>query len=94
MDFIPLPFVCAVGGCCLVLEYPRVTFQRFERRYKCMVCDYDEGKYVVYGNAKAQRSPCVFCTECYKSFHLSQSGQVLYDDCQVYEYPSGVPRET
>ena len=77
----------------LVCEYPRTVYQKFERRHKCMVCALDEGRFVTYLDPKAHCSPCVFCNECYHFLHTSKDGKPLYE-YKVYEYPSGVPRET
>lgn len=75
-------------------EYPQVVFHKFERRYKCTICGYDEGKYVVYNDRNAPCSPYVFCEDCHQSLHLSLAGKPLYAGYQLYEYPTGVPRET
>ena len=76
-----------------VSDYPYVVYQKFERRHRCMVCGIYEGKFVTYEDIKATCSPCIFCDECYHFLHTGQDGKPLYE-CKVFEYPSGVPKET
>ncbi|QDZ18532.1 snRNA transcription factor [Chloropicon primus] len=77
----------------LVSEYPRVVYQKFERRCKCMICGCDEGRHIVYDDKHALCSPCIMCEGCHQSLHLSEEGEKLYDGYRMYTYPMGVPKE-
>ena len=61
---------------------------------QCMVCEYDEGKYIVYSDDRAPCSPCAMCEDCHQSLHLDTKEKELYGGYQMYRYPTGVPRET
>ncbi|KYQ93004.1 hypothetical protein DLAC_05608 [Tieghemostelium lacteum] len=66
--------------------YPIIKYQSKLRRRKCKVCDIYPAKYVTYGDPNVPESPYFFCDECYRAFHYSKEGFLLYSSFQVYPY--------
>jgi hypothetical protein len=42
--------------------------------------------YVTYGDKLASENPFFCCEQCYRPLHYSVSGNLLYNDFQVYSY--------
>jgi len=47
------------------------------------LCD---ASYVTVSDRLAPDSPCYFCDQCYRPFHYTFEGKLLYDDFEVYPY--------
>lgn len=38
---------------------------------------------MTFGDKNAPENPCFWCDSCYRPFHYSEEGRLLYDDFQV-----------
>eukprot|EP00164_Ancoracysta_twista_P009836 GFYU01014655.1.p1 GENE.GFYU01014655.1~~GFYU01014655.1.p1 ORF type:complete len:428 (-),score=24.28 GFYU01014655.1:16-1239(-) len=66
--------------------YPLQIFQSKISRRKCRICDIYSAKYVTYADKLSPDNPCFFCEQCYRPFHYTYEGNLLYSDFEVYKY--------
>ncbi|EGC34328.1 hypothetical protein DICPUDRAFT_35181 [Dictyostelium purpureum] len=67
-------------------KYPLILFQMKHRRRKCRVCEIYPAKYVTLGDQYCDETPFFYCDECYKGFHYTKGGILLYSNYQVFQY--------
>jgi snRNA-activating protein complex subunit 3 len=41
-------------------------------------------RFVTISDKLAPENPCFFCDQCYRPFHYSEEGALLYGDFEVY----------
>jgi len=66
--------------------YPIHIFQSKIKRKKCRICDINPAKFITYGDKLADENPYFYCDKCYRPFHYSYEGKLLYQDFEVYPY--------
>eukprot|EP01132_Coremiostelium_polycephalum_P004059 gene4059-5081_t len=70
----------------LISKYPIIQFQMKLRRRKCKVCEIYPAKFVTIGDKMVDETPYFFCEECYRAFHYTKEGVLLYSNYQVFPY--------
>lgn len=68
------------------LSYPIRVFQGKVRRRKCIVCEIYPAQWVTYKDKYTADEPSFFCDTCYRQFHYSSEGKLLYSDYEVFRY--------
>jgi snRNA-activating protein complex subunit 3 len=66
--------------------YPLRIFQSKVRRRKCSICEIYSSKWVTYHDKLSSENPTFYCDICYRQFHYSERGKLLYDDFEVFRY--------
>eukprot|EP01080_Neovahlkampfia_damariscottae_P012307 gene12307-5981_t len=67
-------------------SYPLRIFQSKVRRRKCSICEIYSAKWVTYTDKLSPENPSFYCDSCYRQFHYSEKGKLLYDDFEVFRY--------
>ncbi|KAF2078291.1 hypothetical protein CYY_000383 [Polysphondylium violaceum] len=67
-------------------HYPKIRHQLKHRRRKCKVCEIYPAKYVTLGDKMVDETPYFYCEVCYRHFHYTKEGVLLYNDYKVYPY--------
>ncbi|EFA86627.1 hypothetical protein PPL_00428 [Heterostelium album PN500] len=61
-------------------DYPFVNYQLKVRRRKCKICEIYPSKFVTIGDKLVDETPYFFCEECYRMFHYTKEGALIYSD--------------
>ncbi|ORX55855.1 hypothetical protein BCR36DRAFT_409909 [Piromyces finnis] len=73
-----------------IRNYPKLVYKGWVRNYKCKLCSNKLAKWVTYDDLYATDNPCIWCQDCFDSFHKDKDGNFIYKDFKklpLFIYP-------
>jgi len=67
-------------------NYPIIKFQSKMAHKRCGICEFNCGKFIVFGDRLCVDIPTLFCSTCYDFLHLSSDGELIYGDFLSFPY--------